>query len=73
MFTRRAHPAKVPNGAIQRRVREKEKYHNRHCTKLWWFENPLGKRFVFGLFVRDRDSLIVTIAAFVKHVGWLSQ
>jgi hypothetical protein len=58
---------------IRRRVREKEKYHNRHCTKLWWFENPLGERFVFGSFVPDRDSLIVTVAAFVMHVGWLSQ
>lgn len=57
--------------SIRRHIRIKEADLDRTCRKLWWQENRLGEQFLFGSFCKNRDRLIVTVAAYVPNVGWI--
>lgn len=57
--------------ALRRFIRDKEKYLNRRCCKMWYFQNRLDEWFIFGNFCRNYDRLLVTVAQYVPNVGWL--
>lgn len=66
-------PRTALSDRIRHKIRDKEEYLGKKCRKLWWFRNILGEDFVFGSFCKNRDKTIVTVAAYVPHVGWISQ
>ena len=58
---------------IRRNIKDKEKRLGRICRSIWAFTNPKGEHFIFasyttGNFPKDRDRIIVTLAAWNKNI-----
>jgi len=59
--------------SVKREIKAKEKYLGRKCGKIWWQSNRLNEDFVFARFNKGRgDTVIVTLAAYVPRVGWVT-
>ena len=60
--------------SCRRQIKRKETYLDRTCGKTWVARNRLGEDFIFARFNRGRaDHVIVTLAAYLPRVGWVTQ
>lgn len=62
------------NDSIRRLIKHKEQDLGRRCTQIWLGANRINEHYIFSRFIIDRtDHIIVTLAAYLPHVGWLPQ
>ena len=59
--------------SVRRNIKDKEQRLGRICRSIWAFTNPKEEHFIFasfttGNFPKDKDRIIVTLAAWNKNI-----
>lgn len=60
------------NKSVRRLITRKEELLGAKCRRIWVAKNPLGEDIMFSKFCSNRIGTIVTLAAYIPHVGWVS-
>lgn len=63
------------NPAIKRLIKRKEDYLDKTCRRIFVQTNHLGEAFLFSRFSKRgnrQDNVMVTLASYIPHVGWVS-